>query len=221
MSALLHLRGIKKSYGTRRVLDIDELSFAAGERYAITGDNGAGKSTLLRMIAGLETGEVESFTFAGNKLSPAPYPDHLRQKIIYVHQHPYLFNTSVAHNIEYGLKRRGVSARECQSALRLALEWAGITHLADIMPAQLSGGEKQRVALARTKILNPRLILLDEPTASLDGSGRMQVINLIEELCSENCCVLIACHDRELIDLPKMHRVHLSIGGGLAITEAA
>jgi tungstate transport system ATP-binding protein len=207
---LLHLRGIKKSYTTRRVLDIEELSFAAGESYAITGDNGAGKTTLLRLISGLESGGIASFTFAGKQLSITPYPTQLRHEIIYVHQHPYLFNTSVAHNVEYGLKMRGISAHECQIAARQAMHWAGITHLADTVPTKLSGGEKQRVALARTRMLNPKIILLDEPTASLDSAGRIQVINLIEELCDENICMLIACHDRELIDLPKMHTVHLS-----------
>ena len=131
-----------------------------------------------------------------------------RASRIQVQHHGHIQPTLDRPNV--GEVRRGVSAHECQIAARQAMHWAGITHLADTVPTKLSGGEKQRVALARTRMLNPKIILLDEPTASLDSAGRIQVINLIEELCNENICMLIACHDRELIDLPKMHTVHLS-----------
>ncbi len=83
------------------------------------------------------------------------------------------------------------------------MTWAGVDHIAHVAPHRLSGGEKQRVALARAKVLNPDVLLLDEPTANLDEAARMQVNNLIRQMCDNNHCVVIATHDPELIALEK------------------
>ena len=212
MSLLLRLAHLRKSYGERRLLDLDGLEIEAGHAYAVTGDNGAGKSTLLRILAGLEPGEIAGFEFRGVPLTHGRLPESVRHDIVYVHQHPYLFHTSVAHNIGYGLAARGTNDAERGRLVEEAIAWAGMDHLRDAPPAKLSGGEKQRVALARAKVLRPRLFLLDEPTANLDGEARGQVIALIRQLAQDNGSLLIACHDRELIELPGMRRFHLEIG---------
>jgi tungstate transport system ATP-binding protein len=93
-----------------------------------------------------------------------------------------------------------------------AMAWAGVAHLRDTDPTRLSGGEKQRVALARAKVLQPRLLLLDEPTANLDGAAREQVIALIPTLVDAGSSVVIACHDRDLINLPGVQRLKLRDG---------
>ncbi|RYE67243.1 MAG: ATP-binding cassette domain-containing protein, partial [Oxalobacteraceae bacterium] len=90
--------------------------------------------------------------------------------------------------------------------------WAGVSHLEGTDPARLSGGEKQRVALARAKVLQPKLLLLDEPTANLDGAAREQVIELIPTLVEAGSSVVIACHDRDLINLPGVQRMKLRDG---------
>jgi tungstate transport system ATP-binding protein len=90
--------------------------------------------------------------------------------------------------------------------------WAGVAHLRDANPASLSGGEKQRIALARAKVLAPKLLLLDEPTANLDGAAREQVIALIPALLEAGTTVVIACHDRDLIGLPGVRRLKLRDG---------
>ena len=120
--------------------------------------------------------------------------------------------TTVAANIGYGLKARHLPKAERETLVKEAMEWAGVDHLNHVPPQKLSGGEKQRVALARAKVLNPKLFLLDEPTANLDAEARRQTIELIQRLCLENNCVLIACHDYELINLPRMRRMTLSDG---------
>ena len=209
---LLRIEGVRKSYGSRLILDVDCLELHAGESYVVTGDNGVGKSTLLRILAGLESAQVAKYLFEGYSVSLENYPRELRREIIYVHQHPYLFKTSITGNIAYGLKARGVPKLQRETLVKEAMDWAGVANLDHVPPQKLSGGEKQRVALARAKVLNPKLFLLDEPTANLDAEARRQTIELIQRLCLGNNCVVIACHDYELINLPHMRRMALAEG---------
>lgn len=210
--ALLDVRDLRKRHGERLLFDIPHLSLQAASAYVLTGINGAGKSTLLRVLGGLEHAEAGSMRFAGQAVALHPYPRALRHAIVYVHQHPVLFSTSVAHNIGYGLRLRGEPAARVDGLVAQAMDWAGVAHLQGADPARLSGGEKQRVALARARVLAPRLLLLDEPTANLDGPAREQVIALIPTLVEQGGTVVIACHDRDLIGLPGVHRLKLRDG---------
>ncbi|MDB5799015.1 MAG: energy-coupling factor transporter ATP-binding protein [Paucimonas sp.] len=212
MSALLEVEGLRKRHGERVVLDIDRWQLEAGRAVVLTGANGAGKSTLLRVLAGLEPAEMARGSFAGQPFRLAPYPASLRSAIVYMHQHPVMFSTSVAHNIGYGLAARGMARRDIASRVEAAMEWAGVAYLRHAHPGQLSGGEKQRIALARAKVLEPRLLLLDEPTSNLDGQAREQLIALIPSLTAAGSSVLIACHDRDLIGLPQVQRIKLREG---------
>jgi tungstate transport system ATP-binding protein len=212
MSSLLQIDGLRKRFGQRLLLDIDHLQIDAGTAYVLTGTNGAGKSTLLRVLCGLEPAEVSRLVFMGESLRLSPYPRAMREAIAYVHQHPVMFSTSVVDNIAYGLKGRGLSREDIRSRVDEAIAWAGIDHLRDSPPATLSGGEKQRVALARARVLRPRLLLLDEPTANLDGAAREAVIGLIPTLVHAGSSVVMACHDRDLINLPGVRRMKLREG---------
>lgn len=210
--SLLVLEGVQKQFGARRLFDIDTLTIDHSTAYALTGANGTGKSTLLRLLAGLEKAAVQHCRFEGRDVSLQPYPREMREAIIYVHQHPVMFATSVAGNIAYGLRMRGLPAATIHKRVEEAMTWAGLLHVRDADPRLLSGGEKQRVALARAKVLDPRLLLLDEPTSSLDGPAREQVIALVPELARQGCSVILACHDRDLISLRAIQR--LKIKGG-------
>ena len=212
MSLLLAAEGLSKRFGDRLLFDIDRLEIEAGAAYVLTGANGAGKSTLLRVLCGLERAEVRRLSFLGEALSLVPYPRSMRDAIAYVHQHPVMFSTSVAANIAYGLKARGMPGEEIRSRVDEAIAWAGIDHLRGSPPQTLSGGEKQRVALARARVLRPRLLLLDEPTANLDGQAREAVIALIPTLLHSGSSVVMACHDRDLIGLPGVRRMKLRDG---------
>jgi tungstate transport system ATP-binding protein len=212
MKALLTVRGLAKRHGERLLFDIDELRFDAASAYVLTGANGVGKSTLLRALAGLERVDAGQVEFDGKPLALHPYPKALRQAIVYVHQHPVMFSTSVAHNIAYGLLARGEPKARVARLVDEAMAWAGVAYLAGTDPARLSGGEKQRVALARARVLQPRLLLLDEPTANLDGAAREQVIALIPTLMEKGSTVVMACHDRDLIGLPGVRRLKLREG---------
>ena len=209
---LLTIEGLGKRFGECLLLDIERLEIAAGAAYVLTGVNGAGKSTLLRVLCGLERAEVGRLSFMGQVLQMTPYPRSMRDAIAYVHQHPVMFSTSIADNIAYGLKSRGLARDEVRSRVDEAIDWAGIDHLRNSPPQTLSGGEKQRVALARARVLRPRLLLLDEPTANLDGQAREAVIALIPTLLHSGSSVVMACHDRDLIGLPGVQRMKLRDG---------
>ena len=170
--------------------------------HLIKGDNGVGKSTLLKILAGLERADELEFFFRGVRYTGINYPDALRREIVYVHQHPYLFSTSVAANIRYGLKLRKIPVPVREAAITEAIRWAGLNGIENVTPKRLSGGEKQRVALARAMVLNAPVMLIDEPTANLDGKARDLVRVLLESLRTEGRIVLIATHDPVLMTLP-------------------
>lgn len=212
MTELLSFTRLRKSVARRLLLDIDHFTLEAGTAYVLTGANGAGKSTLLRILGGLEPPDEAEASYLGQPVKLWPYPAIMRQTVVYVHQHPVMFSTSVAGNIGYGLSSRGLSKAEIMRRVEEAMEWAGVQHLRQSHPGVLSGGEKQRVALARAKVLEPKLLLLDEPTSNLDGPAREQVIALVPDLISTGSSVVMACHDRDLIGLPGMHRLKLRDG---------
>ena len=209
---LLRVENLRKRFEQRELLNIASIDFAAGTSYVLTGDNGAGKTTLLRILAGLEPADAGVMRFSGREIGLANYPTWLRHEIVYVHQHPYLFNTSVAANIAYGLRMRGVAAVHVETLVADAMTWGNLESLRNTPPGNLSGGEKQRVALARAWILRPPVLLFDEPSANLDQEARRQTIALIQRAVAGNNCVVVACHDHEIINLPHMRRLHLVDG---------
>jgi len=212
MDALLSIHKLQKKFHQRQLLNIENLSIAAAQAYVLTGSNGSGKSTLMRILAGLESADAAEVKFRGEAVHLSPYPHAMRDAVVYVHQHPVMFSTSVADNIAYGLTVRGIAKNIITEKVEEAIEWAGIAHLRKSIPSFLSGGEKQRVALARARVLAPRLLLLDEPTANLDGAAREQVIALIPTLVREGSSVIMACHDRDLIALPGVQRLKIRDG---------
>jgi len=205
---LFSLLGLGKSFGERVLFENAQVGFEAGSGYVLTGPNGSGKTTLLRIAAGLEPARGQA-GFRVQSSAIAEYPEAWRREIVYVHQQPYLFHTSIEKNLEYGLARRGMPPAERIARAREALEWAGLGDRRTVPPHKLSGGEKQRVALARAKVLNPTLLLLDEPTANLDGDARRQVLELVTALCIENHTVVVASHDPEIIRLAILNRLHV------------
>ena len=208
MSApLFSLDGLAKRFGQRVLFDDARLELDGGSGYVLTGPNGSGKTTLLRIAAGLEPADRGRFGFRAQVSAMPDYPEAWRRDIVYVHQQPYLFHTSIEKNLEYGLARRGTPPADCSARVRDALAWAGLSDKRDVPPDKLSGGEKQRVALARAKVLNPTLLLLDEPTANLDGEARKQVLELVTALCIENHTVVVASHDPEIIRLAILNRL--------------
>lgn len=210
MSPLLSITGLRKFHGDRLLLDIDRMELNNGTSYLLMGANGAGKTTLLRIMAGLERTKPFSFSFDGVRYDETEARARLAPRMIYVHQHSYVFNTTVAENIGYGLV--GLSKHDREARVQAGMAWAKVEHLEKVAPHRLSGGEKQRVALARARVLKPELLLLDEPTANLDDAAREQVAELIRNMRDANNCVLIATHDHDLMKLDDVVKMRLEQG---------
>src|SRR5437879_5233061 len=211
VSPLFKAEGIVKRFGERVLFDAASLELETGNGYVLIGPNGSGKTTLLRVLAGLDFAQEGKLVYRAREAAAAgPYPEPWRREIVYAHQQPYLFRTSLADNVEYGLARSGM-ARERPAALAAeALAWAGLTARHGVPPHRLSGGEKQRAALARAKVLDPALLLLDEPTAHLHGEARAPVLELARPPITERHTVLIAPHDPEIIRLAILTRLRVS-----------
>jgi tungstate transport system ATP-binding protein len=174
-SAVYQLREVHKNHGLAFALQIADLHIQRGEVFALLGPTGAGKSTLLRLLAGLEppgSGEIrfESQGFLADSLSTSS-----RRRITLVHQRPLLLTGTVRLNVEYGLRLRG--AREVFSKTEAMLDRLGLRELASQSAQTLSGGQVQLVALARSLVIEPEVLLLDEPTANLDPAS----VSLVEE----------------------------------------
>ena len=192
---LLAIRNVRKSISNRVVLNIDELAIYANECVVIHGPNGSGKSTLLKILAGLLVPDSGQVTFNSTAQSWRTAYRKFRSEVVYLHQSPYLFDRSVQDNIAYGLKLRRYPQADIEREVSTALDWSGLTHLAKRNARDLSGGEKQRVALTRARILKPKLLLLDEPTAAMDRESRQQAFTLIRDLAKDGNAVYIATHE--------------------------
>lgn len=180
MNEVFRLEQVRKVYGRREVLAIEELTVFQGEILGLVGPSGAGKSTLLRLLNFLEPPTSGHIYFQGVGYDGhVPLP--IRRRITTVFQRPLLLEGTVAYNVAYGLHLRG--RRGSREKVAEMLERVGLSALAGERAHTLSGGEAQRVALARALVLEPEVLLLDEPTANLDPYH----IALLEEIvCRQN-----------------------------------
>jgi tungstate transport system ATP-binding protein len=171
------LDGVTKTYGTRQVLRIESLEIHRGEVLGIVGPSGAGKSTLLRVLDFLEEPTTGQVRFNGCLVNGSgPPPLELRRQVTTVFQRPVLLSGSVFDNVAYGLRIRGY--RNVAPQVEAVLGQVGLTDFVRTSARTLSGGEMQRVALARAMVIQPRVLLLDEPTANLDPAN----VALIERI---------------------------------------
>ena len=197
----LSLRGVRVRRGTRDVLRLDTLEVAAGETLAVFGPNGAGKSTLLLTAALLlDPAEGEVLLF-GRRPSEAGRTT-LRRETATVFQDAALLDMSARENVETALRLHGVPRADRRGRAMHWLERLGVAHLATSRPHTLSGGEAQRVSLARAFAVQPRLLFLDEPFASLDYATRATLVGEVRSLlASEGTAALLATHDHSEAEL--------------------
>ncbi|MFP4071349.1 MAG: ATP-binding cassette domain-containing protein [Desulfovibrionales bacterium] len=191
---LYDLVDVRQVYGDREVLSIPSLHIEDNTILGLTGPNGSGKSTLMRILALLESPFQGKVMFNGKEATP--HNHSLRRKVTMLGQDPYLFKRSVFANVSFGLKIRGES--DIRPKVNLALEMVGLDPLrfASRTWAELSGGEARRVALAARLALRPKVLLLDEPTASLDGESTDLVKAAALRARAEwNTALVIISHD--------------------------
>lgn len=188
---LMEASGLTYSVRGRRLVDDVRLVIREGRRTVILGPNGAGKSLVLRLMHGLITPTAGRVDWRG-----APLDKAARRAQAMVFQRPVLLRRSVRANLAFALAVRGVARAARRTAIATALERARLTHLQSQPARVLSGGEQQRLALARALMTGPELLFLDEPTASLDPASTLAIETLIEEASAAGVTVVLVTHDR-------------------------
>jgi ABC-type polar amino acid transport system ATPase subunit len=190
--------------GERPILADATFNVQRGELVALMGPSGAGKTTVLRVIAGLErfhSGilQVEELLVSGSMEASPALIRALRRKVGMVFQFHHLFEhlPAIKNVCLAPVHAHGVPVHEAERRARKLLGALGVEHRASALPRELSGGEAQRVAIARALAVNPPLLLMDEPTASLDPARRVELRDLIRGLLREGRTLMIATHDEE------------------------
>jgi len=196
------------------VLSFDSLHIERGETLTVVGPNGAGKSTLLLALARLLKPSRGEIIYDGKSLKQWNELDY-RRRISFVFQSPLLMDMTVEQNIALGLKFRGTSKEERQSRAQKWMKQLGVELLAKRRAGQLSGGEAQRVSLARAFVLEPELLLLDEPFAALDPPTRSKLMEDLATLLKEDqrTAVFVTHNLNEAAKLS--HRIAVIVGGKL------
>jgi tungstate transport system ATP-binding protein len=178
MGQIFNIKKLVKEYSDKRVLDIEELSVEDGKITSIIGPSGAGKSTLLYLLNGLEKATSGKIVFDQKELKSEPDIETRRQMSM-VFQKPIVFNTSVYENMAYSLKLRGLPKDEIRGKVLELASFIGLEDKLRQRAVTLSGGEAQRLTLARAIIHKPKVLLLDEPTANLDPANVAMIEKLI------------------------------------------
>jgi tungstate transport system ATP-binding protein len=195
---LYSLAQVTQRYNERTVLDIDHLEIESGRIYALLGPNGAGKTTLLNILGFLETPTTGRMLFRGQAVAASRAAMlHLRRQVVLVDQHPIMFSTTVSNNIEFGLKIRRMEKKERQRVVDEVLETVGLGQFKQARAHELSGGETQRLALARALALAPSVLLCDEPTASVDAENQAVIGALLQQInATLGTTIIFTTHDR-------------------------
>jgi len=193
---LLSIRNIAKAFGKTPVLRDISLEIAEGEFLTILGESGSGKTTLLRIIAGFENASSGEIVMAGERLDTLP---PYRRRVNTVFQHYALFpHLTVEQNVGYGLRIAGLPKDEIATRVEQALSMVKMSDYARSKPARISGGQQQRIALARALVNRPRLLLLDEPLSALDANLRRQMQVELKSLQREvGITFVFVTHDQE------------------------
>jgi cell division transport system ATP-binding protein len=216
MPVMVQLREVTKTYsnGSRGLFGVS-LEVKRGDFLFVTGPSGAGKSTLLKLLYGAErptSGEVivdqiNVGQLRGDRLSL------LRRRIGVVFQDYKLIPTrTVSENIAFVLWAQGFTRKEIERRLLPTLKLVGLQHKADCFPDELSGGEQQRVSLARALVGTPPVLLADEPTGNLDPDNSRQVLKILQKLNAAGATVIVTTHDERLVQMSNQPVLQLQDG---------
>lgn len=201
---MIQLRGVTKKYKNQYALKNIDLDIMAGEFVFLTGASGAGKSTLMKLLY-REERPTSGVVMIGNGLNIASLPDdkvpNLRRCMGIVFQdYKLLPNMSIYDNVAYVIRTLGMSTKEISARVKGALKVVGLSDRIHAKPTELSGGEQQRVSIARAIINGPPLLIADEPTGNLDPKNSMEIMMILEQINKRGITVLVSTHDQTLVD---------------------
>jgi cell division transport system ATP-binding protein len=219
---MIEFQQVSKQYSPDAVALLDvSLTIAKGELVFLAGPSGAGKTTLLKLIAAMERPSAGSVLVNGQdigKIKPASVPFLRRNLGLIFQQQRLLTDRSVQANVMLPLLVTGASRAEAERRARAALDKVGLLDRAASLPLTLSGGEQQRVSIARAIVNRPQIILADEPTASLDRASANQVLDALKAFHSVGVTCVISTHDEQILDAATrvIHLTHGQIVAGEA-----
>lgn len=200
-NVVIDIKGLKKSFGDYHVLQGVDLQLFQGENLVVLGRSGTGKSVLIKIISGLlkaDTGDVNVLGYDMNNISAADLTE-LRRRVGFSFQNSALYDSmTVRDNLEFPLvrNRKNLRRKEVNDLIERVLDAVGLKQTINQMPAELSGGQRKRIGIARTLILRPEIMLYDEPTAGLDPITSIEINNLINRVQEQfHTSSIIITHD--------------------------
>lgn len=212
---LVSFRDVSKRFGFVNAVDNVSFEIEKGDFVFITGPSGAGKTTILKLILAElipDSGDVEVKGINTKNLKEADIPA-FRQKIGVVFQDfKVLMERTVRENVEVALAVIGLPEREWNERVRHVLKLVGLAKQINLFPAQLSGGELQRVSLARALVVNPEIVLADEPTGNLDWETSNSVMDIFEKINKEGKTIIMATHNKEIVKKHRKRVIHIVNG---------
>lgn len=202
---VISIRGLKKYFGDNKVLDGLNLKLKKNENLVVLGRSGSGKSVLIKCIIGLFAPDEGDIEVLGKDILSLDHTtlDQIRIRIGFLFQSNALYDSmTVRENLEFPMRRHsiGLTEQEAEQRVKEVLTNVGLLHTIDMMPSELSGGMMKRIALARTMILKPDIILYDEPTAGLDPITGKEITTLIMDIKKKyNTAAIIISHDMKCV----------------------
>lgn len=204
---MIELRGIEKQFKEKnrvvKALSNLNLSLKAGEMVAIAGESGSGKSTLLSLLGGMSSADKGCYFYEGAQLNVCNFRkmESFRRECvgIIVQSFALIPFYTIFENIELPLRERKMPKEERKKKVLSSLDEMGLTGMEEAYPDQLSGGEQQRVAICRAMIVQPRLLLADEPTGALDEENEKKVLHYLRKLADSGTTVVVATHSKEVM----------------------
>lgn len=212
---MIRLQNVNKNYGGRPALVNINLHIALGEFAFLVGHSGAGKSTLMRLLYREETPTNGNVFIGGvnlNRLHSGQIPLLRRRLGIIFQDFKLLPSQTVFNNVAYVLRALGVDEKEVAKRVNSALAVVNLEHKFDAYPTELSGGEQQRVGIARAIVNGPPVLLADEPTGNLDPATSLEIVQLLERISQRGTTVLISTHDQPIVNAMRRRVIALKNG---------
>jgi cell division transport system ATP-binding protein len=212
---MIRLRNVVKKYDTLTALDCDSLNIKVGEFVFLVGASGAGKSTLMRLVYREEkptSGQVYVGGVDVAKMPSMKVPCLRRRMGIVFQDYKLLADHNIYDNIALVIRALGMSNREINRRVKGALSIVGLPEKIDALPGQLSGGEQQRIGIARAIVNGPPLLIADEPTGNLDPQTSLEIMGILEQINNRGTTVIVATHDQMMVDHFKKRVITLDQG---------